>query len=125
MAAADLVLSSCGTANLEAALLGTPFLAFYRVSPLTFFLGRPFVRIGRYSIVNILAGRTVVPELIQNRFTAETVFSEARRLLASDAERTRIREELGRVAAMMKVEDPSGNAARELAALIDNAAPGP
>jgi lipid-A-disaccharide synthase len=125
MAAADLVLSSCGTANLEAALLGTPFVAFYRISPLTYLLGKPFVRIGRYSIVNILAGRTVVPELIQNGFTPETVFSEARRLLESEAERTRVREELGRIAALMKVENPSANAARELAVLLDEIAPGP
>jgi lipid-A-disaccharide synthase len=124
MAAADLVVSSCGTANLEAALLETPFIAFYRVSPLTYLLGRPFVRIGRYSIVNILAGRTVVPELIQNRFTPETVFTEARRLLESDAERARIREDLGRIAALMKVENPSGNAAGELAALVGAAGPG-
>ena len=124
MAAADLVISSCGTANLEAALLGTPFIAFYRISPLTYLLGRPFVRIGRYSIVNILAGRTVVPELIQNRFTPETVFSEARRLLESEAERARIREDLGRIAALMKVDNPSGNAARELAALVETARPG-
>jgi len=124
MAAADLVVSSCGTANLEAALLGTPFIAFYRISPLTYLLGRPFVRIGRYSIVNILAGRTVVPELIQNRFTPETVFSEARRLLESEAERARIREDLGRIAALMKVDNPSGNAARELAALVETARPG-
>ena len=125
MAAADLVVSSCGTANLEAALLGTPFIAFYRISPLTYVLGKPLVRIGDYSIVNILAGRTVVPELIQNRFTPETVFAAARRLLESEAERARVREELRRIAAMMKVENPSANAARELAALLDEALPRP
>jgi len=124
MAAADLVLSSCGTANLEAALLQAPFIAFYRLSPLTYLLGKPLVRIRRYSIVNILAGRMVVPELIQTGFTAETVFAEARRLMGSGSERARMREDLGRIAALMKVENPSANAARELAALIEKDRPG-
>ncbi len=118
MAAADLVLSSCGTANLEAAFLAAPFVAFYRVSPLTYLLGRPLVRIRRYSIVNILAGRPVVPELIQREFTPESLFSAASRLLGSETEREGMRQELRRVANMMKVENPSANAARELADFI-------
>ncbi|MDH4197626.1 MAG: hypothetical protein OEW05_09485, partial [Candidatus Aminicenantes bacterium] len=124
MAAADLVLSSCGTANLEAALLQAPFVAFYRLSPLTYLFGKPLVRIRRYSIVNILAERMVVPELIQKGFTTETVFAEAQRLLGSEAERAGMREDLRRVAALMKVENPSANAARELSRLIENDRPG-
>lgn len=118
MAAADLVLSACGTANLEAAFLGAPFIAFYRISPLTYGLGKPFVRVKRYSIVNILAGRDVVPELIQSRLTAGRLFAEAKRLLDAPAERDRMRKDLAEVKALMEVRDPSGNAARELAALV-------
>jgi len=117
MAAADLALSACGTANLEIALLGTPLIAFYRVSPLTFAAGRPFVRIDDYSIVNILAGTRVVPELIQGNFTPDAVAREAVRLLESRQARAdqtarfrEIRESLGR-------ESASRNVADELAAL--------
>lgn len=122
MAAADLVLAACGTANLEAAFVGTPLIAFYRISPLTYAVGKPFVRVKRYSIVNILAGRDVVPELIQGRLTAERLYGEAKRLLNAPAERDRMRKDMAEVRALMAVHDPSGNAARELAALIAGSA---
>lgn len=121
MAAADLVLAACGTANLEAAFLGTPLVAFYKISPLTYAIGKPFVRVRRYSIVNILAGRDVVPELIQRDLTVDRLFAEAKRLLDSESERARMRKDLAEVKALMEVRDPSGNAARELAALIADA----
>jgi len=122
MAAADLVLAACGTANLEAAFLGAPFIAFYKISPLTYAVGKPFVRVRRYSIVNILAGRDVVPELIQGRLTADRLFAEAKRLLDSESERARMRKDLAEVKALMEVRDPSGNAARELAAMVRESA---
>jgi lipid-A-disaccharide synthase len=124
MAAADLALSACGTANLEAALLGTPLVAFYRVSPLTYAAGRRFVRIDDYSIVNILAGTRIVPELIQGDFTPEAVAREAVRLLDSASARAEqrarfveIRESLGR-------EPASRNVADELAALAGGSGSG-
>ena len=122
MAAADLVLAACGTANLEAAFLGAPLITFYKISPLTYAVGKPFVRIRRYSIVNILAGRDVVPELIQGRLTADRLFAEAKRLLDSEGERARMRKDMAEVKALMEVRDPSGNAARELDALVRGAA---
>jgi lipid-A-disaccharide synthase len=121
MAAADLVLAACGTANLEAAFLGTPLIAFYKISPLTYAVGKPFIRVRRYSIVNILAGRDVVPELIQGDLTVDRLFAEAKRLLDSESDRARMRKDLAEVKALMEVRDPSGNAARELAALIADA----
>ncbi|MBM3294079.1 MAG: lipid-A-disaccharide synthase [Candidatus Aminicenantes bacterium] len=117
MASSDLVLSACGTANLESALLGTPLIAFYRLSRLTYALGRPFVRIGRYSIVNILAGRELVPELIQGRFHARSVAFEAGRLLDDPERRTAMRAGFRSIRRSLGTEDASGNVARELAAL--------
>jgi len=122
MAAAELILSSCGTATLEAALLGTPLIAFYRISPLTYALGRPLVRTRHYCIVNILAGAAVVPELIQKRFSAESLVNEARRLLASEDERARMKQAFARIRSQLGVERASLNAARELAALLERAA---
>lgn len=118
MAASELVLSSCGTATLEAALLGIPLVAFYKISGLTYTFGRPFVRSGPYCIVNILAGETVVPELIQRGFTAGRLETEARRLLESDEARASMRVAFAAVRAGLGDDAASPGAARELAALI-------
>ena len=62
-----------GTATVEAALLDLPMVVVYRVSPITYALGRPFVRVPHYAMANLLAGREVVKELIQADFRPETV----------------------------------------------------
>ncbi|MBI2840413.1 MAG: lipid-A-disaccharide synthase [Acidobacteria bacterium] len=78
----DLVLTSCGTATLETALCGTPMIAFYKLAPLTYLLGKPLVRMHTYAMCNILAGRRVVPELIQSEFRPDRVAEEAEKILA-------------------------------------------
>jgi len=118
VAASDVVLSACGTANLEAALLGIPLVAFYRISPLTYALGRPFVRIRNYSIVNILAGRRVVPELIQKNMTAAALVGETARLLDDAGARQDMKDAFALLRSSLGTERASENAARELAALF-------
>ena len=118
LAAADLVLSSCGTANLEAALLGAPLVAFYRLSPLTYALGTKLIRIRRFSIVNILAEKALIPELIQKDFTSAALAAEAIRLLGSSEERDRLRAEFRRLKDVLGTAPASENAARELADLL-------
>jgi len=81
LAAADLTLVSSGTATVEAALLGKPMIVFYRLSPLTALLAKPLVRTKYFGMVNLVAGRAVVPELIQDNFTAQRVAEEAAMLL--------------------------------------------
>ena len=122
-----------GTATVEAALIGTPFVMVYRLAGLTWTLGRHLVSLPHYGMVNLVAGRRVVPELIQDGFTPETVEREVRRLLpdgeprremlaALDEVRQKLRGELAdRVAAcgrtaMRAVEAESGNAASPLPA---------
>ncbi|HSQ34917.1 MAG TPA: lipid-A-disaccharide synthase [Candidatus Binatia bacterium] len=83
--AADAVISTCGTSNLEAALLGVPFVAIYRVNRLTYLLGKRFIKIPLYSIVNILAGRRVVAELIQEDCRAERIYLETKKILGDSA----------------------------------------
>jgi lipid-A-disaccharide synthase len=95
--AADALITTCGTSNLEAALLGVPFVAVYRVNRLTYLLGRRFLRIGLYSIVNILAGRQVVAELIQEECRAERMYEETRRILSDPSLRQSMRREFARV----------------------------
>lgn len=118
VAASDIVLSACGTANLESALLGTPLVAFYRISPLTYLIGRPFVKIRDYSIVNILAGRRIVPELIQGKMTAEAIVRETNRILDDADARREMTAAFDGIRTLLGTERASENAARELAALL-------
>ena len=62
-----------GTATVEAAMMGTPFVMVYRVSPMTYRLGRSRVKVPYFAMVNLIAGEEVVPELVQQDFTAENV----------------------------------------------------
>jgi len=118
VAASDIVLSACGTANLESALLGTPLVAFYRISPLTYLIGRPFVKIRDYSIVNILAGRRIVPELIQGKMTSDALVRETNRLLDDGDARREMTAVFAGIRTDLGTERASENAARELAALL-------
>jgi len=118
MAYSDLILSSCGTANLEAALLGVPFIAYYRISPLTYNLGIPFVRTRTYSIVNILAGSKIVPELIQRGFTPDNIVNETNKILQSEEIRARMKEQFQNVRLSLGERKASQNAAQELEKLL-------
>jgi lipid-A-disaccharide synthase len=86
LAAADCAIVASGTATVEAALLGTPMVVVYRVAPVTASILRHMIRTPFIGMVNLIAGRQVARELIQDDFTAESVASEVRRLLdSSDA----------------------------------------
>jgi len=82
LAAADLAIVSSGTATVETALLGKPMIVFYRLSPLTARLAKPLVKTKFFSMVNLIAGHAVVPELIQDDFTPQRLASEAESLLS-------------------------------------------
>ena len=69
LAHADVALAASGTVTIEAALLGTPMVTFYKVSPPSWMAGKFLVRVPFYSMVNLIAGRAVVPELMQGRMT--------------------------------------------------------
>jgi len=118
MAHSDLILSACGTANLEAALFGVPLVAFYRISPITYNLGIPFVRTRTYSIVNILAGSKIVPELIQKDFTSENILKEARTILHSEEIQTRMKEAFQNIKKSLGEQRASQKAAEELEKLV-------
>jgi lipid-A-disaccharide synthase len=96
LAAADLAIVSSGTATVEAALLGKPMIVIYRLSPLSAKLAKPLVRTKFFSMVNLIAGREVVPELIQDDFTPIRVASEAISLLLAS------KESLEKLAAMRR-----------------------
>ncbi len=98
---ADLAIVSSGTATVEAALLGTPMIVIYRVSRASAAVLRRWVRTPHYSMVNLIAGRAIVPELIQERFTAQAVVREAAVLLDSPDKRKAMQSDLAEVAAKL------------------------
>ncbi|MEW6455542.1 MAG: lipid-A-disaccharide synthase [Acidobacteriota bacterium] len=83
MGNSDLIIASCGTSNLEALLLEIPLIVVYKVMPISYLLGRKFVKIDKFSIVNILAGKEIIPELIQTRLTPGNIYNEALKILRS------------------------------------------
>jgi lipid-A-disaccharide synthase len=118
--AADAVITTCGTSNLEAALLGVPFVAIYRIHRLTYRLGRRFMRIGLYSIVNILAGRQVAAELIQGECRAQRIYEETRRLLTDDRLRQGMRLEFRRIQESLQQEErPAAIICRQIKAELE------
>ena len=123
ISASRAVLSTCGTATLEIALLGTPFVVVYRVNPVSYFLGHRLIRIKRFSIVNILAERELVPELIQHRMTPENIAAALDHLLGSDSARS---DQIKGFAQVSSLLDPSLNPAHRIAnaILADEAEPG-
>jgi lipid-A-disaccharide synthase len=86
-----------GTATVEAAVMGTPFVMVYRVSALTYALGRPRVKVPHFAMVNLIAGEEVVPELVQDRLTAENVVSELQKIVSDGAARRTMLEKLAEV----------------------------
>ena len=119
LAAADLAIVSSGTATVEAALLGKPMIVIYRLSPLTAKLAKPLVRTKFFSMVNLIAGREIVPELIQNDFTPERVAAEAVSLLSASKESAEklavIRRGLGEVTRLL---GPPGAVERAADAIV-------
>jgi len=97
LAAADCAVVSSGTATVEAALLGAPMVVVYRLSGLTAMIAQRLVRTPLFAMVNLISGRKVVPELIQDKFTAEALEREIRRLLDSPQERERQKRDLAGV----------------------------
>jgi lipid-A-disaccharide synthase len=99
--AADCAIVASGTATGEAALLGTPMIVVYRVAPSTAIVLRHMLRTPDIGMVNVIAGKRVAPELVQDEFTAEAVEKEARRLLESAPAREEAKAELEEVRAKL------------------------
>jgi lipid-A-disaccharide synthase len=90
-----------GTATVEAALIGNPFIVVYRVSKVTYSVARRVVKVPYVAMVNLIAGREVVPELIQSDFTAPNVVLHLQNLLHDEATRSRMQSDLAQVAASL------------------------
>jgi lipid-A-disaccharide synthase len=109
-----------GTATVEAAMMRTPFVMVYRVSPLTYTLGKPRVKVPRFAMVNLIAGEEVVPELVQHDFTAQNVVTRLQEILPDGPVRERMLEGLTDVKARLR--PPQGTAAGPAQQPADRAA---
>jgi len=112
LSSARVAIVASGTATVETALTLTPMVVVYRLSALTYTLGKPLVSVRNYAMVNLIAGRVVVPELIQSDFTPARVTEETLRVLDEGAARTQmlrdleeVREKLGRGGATRHAAD--------------------
>ena len=109
---ADLALAASGTVTVEAAVLGTPMITFYKVNQLSWNAGRRLVRVPFLSMVNLVAGRQIVPELIQHDMTPERLSAETEALLLRPDLQDRMRADLAEVRATLTgAGDPLGRAA--------------
>ena len=118
LAGARLALTKSGTATVEAALAGVPMVVVYKVSRVSYALLRPFVRVSHACMVNILAGRTVVPELLQSAVRPELIAQRALPLLRDGPERERVLADLRAVANSLGTGKPSQRVAEILATYL-------
>ena len=114
MRAADLLITASGSATLEAGLLGTPMIIVYRVSRLTWWAGRLLVDVPCIGMVNLVAGKRVVPEFLQKDFTPERVAKATLELLRDPGALAGIRQELEEVRGKLGEEGASLRAAQEV-----------
>jgi lipid-A-disaccharide synthase len=94
-----------GTATVEAALIGNPFIVVYRISPLSYAVAKRVVDVPHVAMVNLIAGKRIVPELIQGDFTARNVVSHLRPLLEHESARAQMQAGLRQVGEMLRCEE--------------------
>lgn len=115
------VMTTSGTASLEIALLGVPMVICYRLSPLTYWLGKQLVKIPFIGLPNIIAGKPVAKELIQDAVSAESLSAEIDRILTDQAYRNGSLKGLGQVKAMLGPGGGSKNMADLALAMLNKA----
>lgn len=113
LAHASVALAASGTVTMEAALLGTPLITYYKVTGVSWMLGRFLVDVPFYSMVNLIAERRLAPELMQNEMTGERIARETMNLLHNEQALADMRQGLGEIRRKLESEeDPMVRAAR-------------
>ena len=118
LAAADAAVVASGTATLETALIGTPFVTIYRVSPISHALARRLIHARWASLPNLLLGESAVRELLQGECRPRTIAAEIERFLDDPAAAAHLREKCGKVRSIL---GRGGAAARAAAAVAREA----
>jgi lipid-A-disaccharide synthase len=114
LASADVALVASGTVTVQGALHACPMVVVYRVTPMTYRIGRRLVHVDTYGMVNLVAGRKVVPELIQDAFTPEATARHALEVLTNPAHAARVKADLAAVRASLGTAGASRRAAEAI-----------
>jgi lipid-A-disaccharide synthase len=117
----DLALVVSGTATLETALMGSPMVIIYKVSPLTYLIGRLLIRVDCIGLANIVAGKKVVPELIQGEVTPQKIAEEALNILNDPQRMETMKTELSFIKKALGEKGASQRVARMAYEMIHNA----
>jgi lipid-A-disaccharide synthase len=123
LAVSDVVLTASGTATVQTAMHGKPMVVLYQLSPLTYRLGKPLAKVDMYAMVNLIAGRRIVTELIQDACTPEAVATEAVALLEDRAKRDTMVQELEAVRGALGGPGASARAAEAVIDLVRSRRP--
>ncbi len=118
LAAAAVVATASGTATVQTAIHGAPMVVVYRLSPLTYAVGRRFVHVSTYAMANLIAERRIVPELIQHQCTPSSVAAEIVRYLTDAPHADRARQALAEVRARLGPGGASARAAEAILAVV-------
>ena len=119
MAHTDVVMVASGTATLETAILGTPMVILYRMARLSFLLGRILVQLKHVGLVNIVAGRKIVPELLQGKATAERIAEEVFTLFSDEELKKEVKRDLEEVSRSLGKRGASERAAEVVEEFMD------
>jgi lipid-A-disaccharide synthase len=119
MAHSDIVLVASGTATLETALLETPMIVLYKMAPFSYFLGKILIKVRHIALVNIVAGREVVPELLQSKANAEKIALEVYYLLNDRKRMENIKRDLSEVSQKLGEKGATNRAAKSVLSLLE------
>jgi lipid-A-disaccharide synthase len=108
---ATLVITASGTVTLEAAIAGTPMIIVYRLSPLSYWLGKRLIHVTHIGLVNLVGKKSIVPELIQHDASAENISDRALAMIQDEHGLAQVRAELHRVAGKLGLPGASKRAA--------------
>lgn len=111
----DAAIVTSGTATLETGWFGTPLVVVYRTSPVSFFIGRMLVDVANIGLVNIVAGKTVAPEFLQNKMTSENLVAAVGLILTDEAYRQAMKSDLSKIKEKL---GPPGASARVAEGII-------
>jgi lipid-A-disaccharide synthase len=115
----DLVITKAGTTTVECALIGTPFISIYKTHIINYYLLKPFVKVNSLCMVNILAGKSIVKELIQNDFNVINLLAECRKILTDTQYYYNISESLKLIGEILGMQNASENAAKVISSYLN------
>ena len=124
LAISDVAITASGTATVQAALHGRPMVVIYRLSPLTYALGKPFLLVEHVAMVNLIAGRRIVPELIQENCTPDNIAIETLKLLTNPEWADETRRALADVRSKLGGPGASGRAAEAVLEVAESTSRG-